>query len=216
MTSKAQVRAAVRAARRVRAADVAGRAAAAESLAVGARGLVHGLGTFSDGVCRVAAYESTRTEPPTERLRATLRAAGHEVLLPVITGPRELHWRLDGQADEMPGSGWGADGLAVADLVLTPGLSVDSSGLRLGQGGGYYDAALAHVRPGVPVVTVLWDEEFVDERLPAEHHDRRVDAVLTPGRGVIWLRPGAGQGLGTRRSSSTFAAVTDGSVNGHE
>jgi 5-formyltetrahydrofolate cyclo-ligase len=69
-------------------------------------------------------------------------------------------------------------------LVLVPALAVDHSGVRLGKGGGYYDRALS-LSTG-PVVAVVRDEEFVPS-LPAEPHDVRVDAVLTPGRGVVRL-----------------------------
>ena len=68
-----------------------------------------------------------------------------------------------------------------------PGLAVDRSGRRLGQGGGSYDRALVHVRPDVDIVTLLWDDELLDTDVPAEPHDRRVTAVLTPGRGLIRL-----------------------------
>ena len=191
VSTKAQLRAAVRAARRRRALETAERVAAGQALAQHAVALAGAAASpTADGadiaaVCRVAAYRSTRTEPPTEALRAALRAAGYQVLLPVVVGDRRLHWRLD--TDEQGQTHWGADGLAFCDLVLTPGLAVDRSGLRLGQGGGYYDAALAHVRPGVPVVTVLFDDELVDDPLPAEPHDRRVGGVLTPGRGLVPL-----------------------------
>ena len=51
-----------------------------------------------------------------------------------------------------------------------------------GRGGGYYDRALAHARAGATVVALVFDDEFVDD-LPAEPHDRRVDAVVTPSGG---------------------------------
>ncbi len=104
------------------------------------------------------------------------------MLLPVTGTERTLTWDLGGQV--LPSSA-----LATADLVLTPGLAVDRSGVRLGQGGGYYDVALAWVRPDVPVVTVLWDGELVDGPLPATQLDRRVTGVLTPGQGIVWLNP---------------------------
>ena len=55
-------------------------------------------------------------------------------------------------------------------------------GVRLGRGGGYYDRALRHARPGAVLVAVVFDDEFVDG-LPAEPHDRRVGAVVTPSGG---------------------------------
>jgi len=193
--AKVSLRRARRAIRRLRAdaVDAAGsvgaaeRAAAATALASAVLALVSEEGRAGGEPrrrWRVAAYESTRVEPPTEALRAALRAAGHEVLLPVTNADLTLDWRLDGDPDERL---LGAAGLATCDLVLTPGLVVDGSGMRLGQGGGCYDGALPYVRPGVEVLTILWDDELVDDPVPSEPHDRRVDGVVTPGRGVVQM-----------------------------
>jgi 5-formyltetrahydrofolate cyclo-ligase len=73
----------------------------------------------------------------------------------------------------------GAEAIATAELVLVPALLVDQFGTRLGRGGGSYDRALRRVRPGVPIVALLYPGELV-EQLPAEQHDRPVTAVLTP------------------------------------
>ena len=71
--------------------------------------------------------------------------------------------------------------------MFVPGLAVDRSGHRLGQGGGYYDRTLAsvpsHADGGPLLVIVLFDDEVRDE-VPYEPHDCRVDAALTPG-GVV-------------------------------
>jgi 5-formyltetrahydrofolate cyclo-ligase len=68
---------------------------------------------------------------------------------------------------------------------------VARDGVRLGRGGGYYDRALRHVRPGAALVAALFDDELV-EALPAEPHDRRVTAVVTPSGGWQDLGPAAG------------------------
>jgi 5-formyltetrahydrofolate cyclo-ligase len=65
---------------------------------------------------------------------------------------------------------------------VVPALAVDHRGARLGRGGGYYDRALSHARPDATLVAVLFDDELVDH-LPAEPHDRPVDAVVTPSAG---------------------------------
>jgi len=62
--------------------------------------------------------------------------------------------------------------------VLVPALAVDPAGNRLGRGGGSYDRALARVTPGTFVCALLYDGEVVD-RVPADDHDRRVDAAVT-------------------------------------
>lgn len=70
--------------------------------------------------------------------------------------------------------------VAVADLVLVPGLAFDARGRRLGRGRGYYDAILEKTSAGCRRIGVAFDLQIVDH-VPAEAHDRQVDAVLTPG-----------------------------------
>ena len=83
---------------------------------------------------------------------------------------------------EPAGPRLGPGALAAADVVVVPALAVDRRGARLGRGRGYYDRALAHARPGAVLVAVVFDDELVDA-LPAEPHDRRVSAVVTPSGG---------------------------------
>ena len=74
-------------------------------------------------------------------------------------------------------------------MVVAPALAVDSSGTRLGQGGGWYDRALTFVRPDVKIVALVFPEEFYDatERpLPRETHDRPVHGYATP-QGWEWI-----------------------------
>jgi len=73
-----------------------------------------------------------------------------------------------------------------ARLVLLPALAADRRGVRLGQGGGFYDRTLPLVGADVPLVVVLGDGELV-EVLPTEPHDRRVGAALLPAGGVTML-----------------------------
>ena len=75
-------------------------------------------------------------------------------------------------------------------MVLTPGLAVDRTGMRLGRGGGSYDRALGRVPVGTVVCALLYDGELLDA-VPSAAHDRRVTAAVTP-TGVTWFRPGPG------------------------
>jgi 5-formyltetrahydrofolate cyclo-ligase len=59
-----------------------------------------------------------------------------------------------------------------------PALSVDESGMRIGQGGGSYDRALK-LSSGWKVC-LLHDGEIFEEDLPQEIHDQKVNAVVTP------------------------------------
>lgn len=66
------------------------------------------------------------------------------------------------------------------DLVVTPLLAFDREGRRLGQGGGYYDRALAALRARKPVFVL--GLAYVGQEthgLPDEPHDQRLDAILT-------------------------------------
>jgi 5-formyltetrahydrofolate cyclo-ligase len=181
-TVKAALRRRIRAVRRLR-----GAAERAE-VARGLLGVALELPQIQAARC-VALYASTGTEPQTAPLRRALRNEGIAVMLPLVRG-RDLEWAWDTGDDLGPGPGGrgpggrtlGVAGLLGADVVLVPALAVDTLGTRLGQGGGYYDAALPLLDPGVPVLAVVHDDEVLDaavETLPAEAHDVPVDGVLT-------------------------------------
>ncbi|GAB7032963.1 5-formyltetrahydrofolate cyclo-ligase [Streptomyces sp. NPDC021749] len=140
----------------------------------------------------VAAYVSMGSEPPTGALLDRLRDAGVRVLLPVLMPDNDLDWAPYEGADRLVPAGWGLhepagerlgpQAVAQADVVLLPGLAVDRDGVRLGRGGGSYDRVLERLdRAGAPahLVVLLFDAEVLDE-VPAEPHDRRVHAAVTP------------------------------------
>lgn len=143
----------------------------------------------------VAAFVSIGTEPGTGPLLELLETTGKRVIVPVLLSDNDLDWaRYTGATDLIParrgvleplGPRLGPDAVATADVVLTPGLAVDRTGMRLGRGGGSYDRALGRVPVGTFVCTLLYDGELV-EHVPAAPHDRRVGAVATPS-GVIRL-----------------------------
>ncbi len=157
----------------------------AAALARGAVDVLDRLGLGSGAV--VLSYESVPGEPPTAALHDALVARGVRVLVPDTLADLDLDWH--DLAD--PGAArLGLDAPRRADLVLAPGLTVDTDGTRMGQGGGCYDKALPRRRAGVPVVVLLHPGELDDAPLPREEHDVPVDAVLTADALVV-LRPGA-------------------------
>jgi 5-formyltetrahydrofolate cyclo-ligase len=184
-TVKAALRDRIRADRRARTA--AERTAVARALV----GIALELPELQSAHC-VALYAAMATEPQTAPLRDALRRLGIGVVLPRVR-PGGLDWSWDTGRElvpprrpggaEVPGPSLGPRGLLVADVVLVPALAVDTLGTRLGQGGGYYDAALPLLDRGVPVFAVVHDEEVLDasvEPLPSEDHDVPVDGALTP------------------------------------
>ncbi|GAA0991312.1 5-formyltetrahydrofolate cyclo-ligase [Nocardiopsis tropica] len=141
----------------------------------------------------VACYYSVGGEPGTRKLVTALWKRGTYVLLPVFLPGGDLDWAaFDGPEGLAPaghglveptGHRYGPGALARADAVVCPALAVDRNGNRLGRGAGCYDRALAHKGPHTPAIALVHDDELVDS-LPAEPHDRPVDAVLTPGGGL--------------------------------
>ena len=138
----------------------------------------------------VACYVARPDEPPTEELRTQLRDAGATLLLPRIEGDSlvwvqitlDTTWVKNRWSIDEP-AGPAFDGTPAVWII--PGLAVDAGGYRLGQGGGYYDRALENVHDDVPIIAILFEDEFREE-VPREGHDHRVDIVVTPDR-VRWL-----------------------------
>ena len=149
----------------------------------------------------VAVYASRPSEPDTGPLLERLAARGVRILLPVLgtglqrdwapyAGPDDLHQRAPGRPPEPGTPHLGPQALAEAEVIVAPALAVDTSGARLGQGGGWYDRALEHADPTSPVIAMVFAGEVYDAAtrpLPREPHDRPVDAVVTPD-GWRWLR----------------------------
>jgi 5-formyltetrahydrofolate cyclo-ligase len=126
-------------------------------------------------VCRVAAYESRPTEPPTHLLVERLAAAGYEVVVPVTLENLDLDWRVAGTTEPL-----GPRAIHDATVIVAPALAVDGSGHRLGQGGGSYDRALARRSPDAVVVALLFDDEVLPAgEVPVDDHDLPVDLVVT-------------------------------------
>jgi 5-formyltetrahydrofolate cyclo-ligase len=133
------------------------------------------LATLASGKRTVGGYVPFSTEPGGAALPDALAAVCDRLLVPVVRPDLDLDWEIyDG--DGMP---LGVRAIAEADLVIVPALAVDRSGMRLGRGGGSYDRALGRVATGCLTVAALYPDEFVDV-LPADAHDLRVDAVVTP------------------------------------
>ncbi len=67
------------------------------------------------------------------------------------------------------------------DLLIVPGVAFDLKGNRLGYGGGYYDRFFALLKPGTPLVALVFDLQVVPE-VPVEEWDRRIDLIVTEKR----------------------------------
>jgi 5-formyltetrahydrofolate cyclo-ligase len=144
----------------------------------------------------IAAYYSIGTEPDTHGLIFALWKRGSYVVLPVLLPDGDLDWAsYEGPDSLAPGPRGllqpteplrGPQTVSRADIVVVPALAVDTSGYRLGRGGGSYDRALARVGEQVPTIALLYDDELLPH-VPALPHDRKVRAVARPSDGITLL-----------------------------
>jgi len=144
----------------------------------------------------IACYVSVDPEPSTSDLLAELADWGVGILLPWLgRGSHKPSWAE--WAGEPMTSGFAgipmptsprldATALSRADLIVLPGLAGTREGVRLGQGGGWYDQALAHARPDTPRWLLLNDAEVV-AALPHDPWDQPVTALVTERR---WIECG--------------------------
>ncbi len=145
----------------------------------------------------VAAYVSVGTEPGSRGLIFALWKRGTYVLLPVLRPDGDLDWASYEGPDSLVSGPRGllepaeprrgVTAITSADLVILPALAVDSSGHRLGRGGGSYDRALARVGAAILTVALLYDGELVAQ-VPVAEHDQPVRAIALPGGGISRLR----------------------------
>jgi 5-formyltetrahydrofolate cyclo-ligase len=106
---------------------------------------------------------------------------------PRVVGPDILFHQAEWQAlkpgfqgiPEPPGTA----PVVEPQLLLVPLLAVTLAGVRLGQGRGYYDRALARLRQRRPVIAIglAWECQIA-AALPAERWDMPLDWVATPAR----------------------------------
>ena len=157
---------------------------------------IHALASSMGGVALPALFVPTPLEPDISLTLGLFERALLPVLLDEAGAPLgEPRWGLWeagralvtlGRPPAQPeGEAWGAESLKEADLIVIPALAASADGTRLGQGGGWYDRALMHRSPGVPVVAAIFDDEVLEAGIiPAEPHDVPIDAIVTPTRTI--------------------------------
>lgn len=179
MESKVELRQACRRLRTAIAAD----ARAARSRALMAQLALHQRVRSAPAVL---AYWAIGSEVETRALLECLWREKKAVALPHLHAVGRMEMRLVRGEGELE---FGPHGIAhpkaqlcplwqpdPRDVVLVPGVAFTADGLRLGQGGGYYDRFLAR-HPGLWRIGVAFAEQMV-AALPAEPHDARMHEVV--------------------------------------
>lgn len=143
----------------------------------------------------VLAYLAMGDEVETRGVIRDAWAAGKAVALPRVEGPHRMGFYLvdarDGFEESLERSAFGVlephgdpdrrvcpDALDAHALAVVPGLAFDRTGLRLGYGGGFYDAFLAGF---CGAAAGLCREASLLDALEVEPHDRAVGVVVTEG-----------------------------------
>lgn len=145
----------------------------------------------------IYAYMPYGAELDIMPLVQNMRAAGHVIYIPrVYATEHRLAWYIWQEQLPMMKGVFGIqepadtaipvteDVLALADLVLVPGLAFDRSGGRLGMGAGYYDRFLARwsnnqlLHTTAPALwSLIYNWQLVEE-VPMESHDFPVDVIV--------------------------------------
>ena len=133
----------------------------------------------------IASYVSYDLEPSTVEINEAFLRDGKTVVLPRING-EQLEWvSWNGDPDQLVTRkkileplGDVLKDLSQITAVIVPALRIDQSGYRLGQGGGYYDRALPHLKAWK--IGLVYAGELNSEELPHEAHDIRLDAAASP------------------------------------
>jgi 5-formyltetrahydrofolate cyclo-ligase len=137
----------------------------------------------------IAVYAPLGTEVDALEIARRASARGARLLFPrSVPGQRQLAFAQGdvgalvrgplGALEPPPGSSEVA--LEEIDCVIMPGVAFSEDGLRLGRGGGYYDATVQRM-PRAVRVGLAFDAQIVPA-LPREAHDESVDAVVSESR----------------------------------
>ncbi len=144
----------------------------------------------------VSGFWPIRGEIDPRPLMSALRAIGVTIVLPTMVDD-DLVFRVLDPTGDLVDRGFGTMGPPDSaperdpDLLLVPLAAFDRRGHRIGYGKGFYDRALARLRPLKPVraIGVAFALQEVAE-VPDEAHDAPLDGMLTE-KGLSLFMPGS-------------------------
>lgn len=141
-------------------------------------------------------YLDCRSELRTRQALPAALASGKRIVVPYCTvdeaGANKLGlWWLQSMDElivgkwsilEPPRERWGEPGKEIPpeelDLVIVPGVGFSRVGGRMGNGQGYYDRLLQHVRMNCPLVALCYESQLFDNLIVGPH-DVFMDKVVT-------------------------------------
>lgn len=141
------------------------------------------------GAATIMLYVGIKNEVQTKDLIEKLLAQGKKVIVPVTDfEKREIALAEIHSLDELVEKGFGllepknapTKPLAPEELrlIVVPGIAFDRQGVRIGTGFGFYDKLLRRTSTKVPLAGLCFSENL-EERLPAESHDVKMNIIVT-------------------------------------
>jgi 5-formyltetrahydrofolate cyclo-ligase len=135
----------------------------------------------------ISGFLPIRSEVDLRPLMHNLRQAGAQLCLPDIVNRETLVFRNFTNETELREAEFGTLVPAADEPVLDPTIMLvplsgyDKNGSRLGYGGGYYDRSIKrlHEKDIKPLLIGIGFSCQEVERVPMEHHDVRMDRILT-------------------------------------
>ena len=138
---------------------------------------------------QVACYLALPGEVQAESIVQRCRTDGKALCLPAFDCAKRVYGFVNWPADAVmvrgpmgiaqPADLQAAEGEAI-DFVVVPGVAFDTTGGRLGHGGGHFDRMLSGAVRAFKVGVAF--EAQLAERVPMGPHDVRMDAVVTESR----------------------------------
>jgi 5-formyltetrahydrofolate cyclo-ligase len=130
----------------------------------------------------ISSYYPLPGEPNLISLNDALIKLGKTVLLPRINNQQMEFVKYEGHKSQLVARGKfhePSGNIFIGDInvALIPSIVIDDNGMRLGQGGGFYDRFL--VKTAAFRIGIIHDREFIKKPLPREWFDQSVEAVAT-------------------------------------
>lgn len=152
--------------------------------------MIKSLGTQLKSFKCVGAYLSYGIEPPTIQLLDFLSNKGVKILVPSISNGKYPKWSeytagaalLSNDPGKVPSvcdtEILEAEAIEEAQAIIVPALACDYKGVRLGQGGGWYDQALLYAQESISLIATVYDWEVPDcGIIPQENHDIKMTHI---------------------------------------
>lgn len=125
----------------------------------------------------ITSYYPFAGEPNLISLNEALIASGKTLLLPRIVNKQMEFVKFEGQLVQRGKFHEPAGKIFIGEinLALIPALAIDKNGVRLGQGGGYYDRFLT--KTSAYRIGIIHEREYCKKPLPREWFDQTVELI---------------------------------------